>query len=158
SAVKDAETGQRGFLLTGSEDYLAPYNTARASLPSQISRLRQLVAGSPRQLQRVDTLQRLTTEKLTELAESVSLRRAGKGDQAMALMQTDIGKSTMDDIRSTVADALTEERSSLLMQQQEWQNAVGTSAGVTIGGAAVLLVLIGVAAFMMSREHRAREV
>ena len=56
STVKDAETGQRGFLLTGAERYLEPYTAAKARLPSALQRLRQTAGRGPRELQRIDAL------------------------------------------------------------------------------------------------------
>src|SRR4051812_19979749 len=53
SSVKDAETGQRGYLLTGSEQYLEPFNTAKASLPGQLAKVRELLSSNPQQQQRI---------------------------------------------------------------------------------------------------------
>jgi signal transduction histidine kinase/DNA-binding response OmpR family regulator/CHASE3 domain sensor protein len=157
SAVKDAETGQRGFLLTGNEIYLDPYTTARAALPGLIHRVRQLTADNPRQTQRIDTLDRLTAEKLAELAETVAMRRAGNEEQALALVRTDRGRATMNRIRTIVAEMDEEERKLLDGRQADWQEAVSLSSNITWIGSALLLFLIAVAMAMSSREHLARE-
>jgi CheY-like chemotaxis protein/CHASE3 domain sensor protein len=157
SAVKDAETGQRGFLLTGNELYLDPYTTARAALPGLVRRVRELTVDNPRQTQRIDTIDRLTTEKLAELADTVELRRAGNAEQAMAMVRTDRGRATMNRIRTIVADMDDEERSLLAGRQSDWQDAVSLSSNITWIGSALLLFLIAVAMAMSSREHLARE-
>jgi CheY-like chemotaxis protein/CHASE3 domain sensor protein len=157
SAVKDAETGQRGFLLTGNELYLDPYTTARAALPGLVRRVRELTADNPRQTQRIDTLDRLAVDKLAELAETIELRRAGNAEQALALVRNDRGRATMNRIRTIVADMDDEERGLLAGRQADWQDAVGLSSNITWIGSALLLFLIAVAMAMSSREHLARE-
>ncbi|KRB03082.1 response regulator [Rhizobacter sp. Root16D2] len=157
SAVKDAETGQRGFLLTGNELYLDPYTTARAALPGLVRRVRELTVDNPRQTQRIDTIDRLTTEKLGELAETVELRRAGNVEQALAVVRTDRGRATMNRIRTLVADMDDDERGLLAGRQGDWQDAVNLSSNITWIGSALLLFLIAVAMAMSSREHLARE-
>ena len=157
SAVKDAETGQRGFLLTGNEIYLDPYTTARAALPGLVHRVRELTADNPRQTQRLDTLDRLAADKLTELAETVELRRAGNEERALALVRSDRGRATMNRIRAIVAEMDEEERNLLAGRQTDWQEAVSLSSNITWIGSALLLFLIAVAMAMSSREHLARE-
>src|SRR6202161_4600884 len=67
STLQDAETGQRGFLLTGHEDYLVPYASAKAALGGEFQTARRLMVGSSDQQQRrLDTLERVTTEKMEE--------------------------------------------------------------------------------------------
>ena len=85
SSVKDAETGQRGYLLTGREAYLEPYSEARASIPGQLLALRRLTLSNARQQQLLSEIERLTSDKLSELQMTVDLKRAGeseRGDEA----------------------------------------------------------------------------
>ena len=76
--MKDAETGQRGYLLTGREDYLAPYLDAKQALPAEFSSLAALLSQDPAQRARLETLKALAAEKMDELSETVELKRAGK--------------------------------------------------------------------------------
>jgi CHASE3 domain sensor protein len=79
SLVTDAETGQRGFLLTGDASYLEPYDTASARLPQQLEQIRRLTRDNPRQQERIATLETLSQQKLAELSSrrrSRSLRSA----------------------------------------------------------------------------------
>jgi CHASE3 domain sensor protein len=98
STLKDAETGQRGYLLTGRESYLEPFLAARQALPGQLASVTALVADDPAQRNRLDTLKSLATDKMQELIETVDLRRAGQADAALATVLTDRGKNTMDRI------------------------------------------------------------
>ena len=68
STMKDAETGQRGFLITGEDEYLAPYQSALASVDDEIKAMRGLTADNPRQQQRLDRFYVLSHEKFAELS------------------------------------------------------------------------------------------
>lgn len=88
SNMLDAETGQRGFLLTGDEHYLEPYNERRAELLPSLDVIERLVAYSPTQIQRIQHARSITNRKLAEMAESIALMRADKrGDVATLVTQ-----------------------------------------------------------------------
>jgi len=157
SAMKDAETSQRGFLLTGAESYLAPYNQAKASLPSEFGKLRTLVADSSEQLQRLSQVEAITREKMDELAETITLRRNGDAAGALAVVQSDRGKMAMDRVRAVVREMENHERNLLATRQGDWQDAVLFSSIVTWGGSSLLLLLILTSAVMTSRDYRSRE-
>ena len=158
STLKDAETGQRGYLLTGQETYLQPYTNAQAEIPSAGKSLRKLVADSDRQLLRLDTLERVTADKMNELAETIALRRQGDIDGALALVRTDRGRAAMDRARAITDDMAREEQSLLAERQAEWQKAITVSSAVTNVGAVLLLLLIAASALMTSHDFRAREL
>jgi CheY-like chemotaxis protein/CHASE3 domain sensor protein len=157
SLAKDAETGQRGFLLTGEERYLEPYTTATAALPAEVQELDRLISDSESQQKQVEMLAALTTEKLEELGRTIELRRAGQTEQAVAMVRSDRGREVMERIRETVASMQTEERGLLVLRQADWRDAVTMSSYVTWGGSNLLLVLIVLAGFMLSGDYRARE-
>src|SRR5450830_1687717 len=158
SALKDAETGQRGYLLTNTESYLTPYINARASLPGELIKLRGLVSDSPEQLQRLDAVTSLVKVKMDELAESIEVRRNQGSEAALAVVRTDRGKLAMDRLRTLVDRMENHERDLLSDRQVEWRTAVTLSNTITWGGSALLLVLIAIAAVMTSRDYRAREL
>ncbi|KAF1041865.1 MAG: Autoinducer 2 sensor kinase/phosphatase LuxQ [Herbaspirillum frisingense] len=157
STLKDAETSQRGFLLTGVESYLAPYNQAKAALPGEIAKLRGLVSDSPDQLLRLSQVEGISKEKMDELAQTIALRRSGDAAAALAVVQSDRGKMAMDRVRVVVRDMENQERDLLATRQADWQDAVAFSTAVTWGGSALLLVLIVAAGVMTSRDYRSRE-
>jgi CheY-like chemotaxis protein/signal transduction histidine kinase/CHASE3 domain sensor protein len=158
SLSKDAETGQRGFLLTGVDSYLEPYDIANTAIPIQLKELRGLLADNPAQQHRLEELDRLLTAKMGELAETIALHRAGKSQTALTLVRTDRGKVLMDDIRRTVEEMEQEERRLLTARNHEFQGAATTSLLISWAGSAVLLVLIGAAGYMTSRDFRARSI
>ncbi|HEY0195692.1 MAG TPA: CHASE3 domain-containing protein, partial [Kofleriaceae bacterium] len=155
SMAKDAETGQRGYLLTGDEHYLEPYQLALSELPGQLESVRRLVADNPAQAGRLDSLQAVLGGKLSELKETIDIRRAGDAAAALTIVRTDRGKSLMDRIRTTIEEMLSAEQNLLFRRNQEWEQSVTWSSYVMLGGVLVLigmLILIGVLA---SRDYRA---
>jgi signal transduction histidine kinase/DNA-binding response OmpR family regulator/CHASE3 domain sensor protein len=158
STLKDAETGQRGYLLTGRESYLEPYLMAKSDLGGELDALESWAADSPPQRKRVTQLKSLATDKMAELAETIALKSAGQSDLALARVLTDRGKRLMDRIRALTDEMQTSERGLIASRTTEWQKAARVSFAVTWGGSAVLLFLIAAAALLASRDFRAREL
>jgi signal transduction histidine kinase/DNA-binding response OmpR family regulator/CHASE3 domain sensor protein len=158
SRVKDAETGQRGYLLTGTESYLEPYVNAKSAIAGEFGRTRGLVSDNPKQQERLATLEQLAGMKLQELDSTIEMRRAGDAEGALNIVRTDRGKALMDQFRSVIADMTNDENSQLATRQQQWQEANTLSSRVSWSGSALLLFLIAVGAVMSSRDYRAREV
>jgi len=157
STLKDAETGQRGYLLTGEESYLDPYTNAKAQLPTEFARLRIIVGTDTTAQQGVDALERVAKDKMDELESTVVLRREGNTAGALTIVRTDRGKAAMDRFRSQVAQILDAQKNLLTAREAQWQSASQSSVILSWGGSALLLVLIGAAALMTSRDYRARE-
>ena len=157
STLTDAETGQRGFLLTGEESYLAPYTDAKEALPDEIRSMRALLVNRPEQRRRLDAVESLANLKMAELDSTVSARRAGRPDAALATVRTDRGKIYMDRIRGALSEMETAERQLLAQHAQESRNAATVSLAVTLGGSGILLFLIAGAAVVASRDFRTRQ-
>jgi class 3 adenylate cyclase len=100
SSIQDAEIGQRGYLLTGDELYLNPYNVAMASLDNIIDKLAE-VDSTPVQTSNIAALRSLVAQKKSELQQSVELRRLDE-PASIALMRTGQGKILMDGIRAVI--------------------------------------------------------
>jgi signal transduction histidine kinase len=113
TAVQDAETGQRGYLLTGDQRYLAPYTGALATLGADTATLRRLTQGNPSQQARLDTLDTRIRQKMDELTETIVLHDTRGLDAALAVMRSDRGMHIMGDIRSLVTDMAQEEQTLL---------------------------------------------
>src|ERR1700736_4642117 len=97
STLKDAETGQRGFVITGDEKYLELYNTALARLPADLDKLKAMKKVAV-PAEALATIARLAREKLSELKTTIQLRRTSGFDAAAAVIKTDAGKETMDSL------------------------------------------------------------
>lgn len=99
----NAETGQRGYLLTGDARYLEPYNTATANINQNLDVLRQLFAHSQAQLADFDVLSRHVARKLAEMDLSVRMRKEGNEEGWKFVLTTDVGKDQMEAIRKQSA-------------------------------------------------------
>jgi CheY-like chemotaxis protein/CHASE3 domain sensor protein len=144
SLLKDAETGQRGYLITGDDRYLAPYTAALAALEAKLTELERLSTGSQTQLDRIKRLREYIASKLRELAETIELRRTKGFEAARAVVATDRGQAAMDSIRSGVDTMAGEERSNRNQRVAEMESAYATAvtAGVLSGVLGVLLSLV----------------
>src|ERR1700722_18995470 len=123
STLQDAETGQRGFLLTSNETYLAPYNNASAAIDGELANARKLLANNPAQLARLAILQRVVSDKMSELAQTVAMKRAGDATGALAAVRTNRGRDAMERARSTIAEMRQTEGTALATRQAEWLSA-----------------------------------
>ena len=99
SQVLDAETGQRGYLLTGDARYLAPYNRAIADISQTLDTLRQLFAQSPQDLKDFDVMSRHISRKMAEVDLSIRMRKEGNDDGWKFVVTTDVGQEQMEAIR-----------------------------------------------------------
>jgi PAS domain S-box-containing protein len=103
SWLTDAETGQRGYLLTGQTAFLAPYLLARDSLPGGLARLDTLVGSLEPQAAQLAALRAQIDAKLAELSGTVALGAAGRMAAARRIVASRGGKALMDRVRATVA-------------------------------------------------------
>jgi len=155
STLKDAETGQRGYLLTEDQKYLEPYIAAQAELPAELARVRPLLEGRADQLRRLESLVSAAKQKMDELEATVAEGRAGHFDAALRMVRTGRGRTYMDEIRGLVADMEGAERGLIAQRGREARRAATVSLGIAWGGSGLLLVLIAGAAAVASRDFRA---
>jgi len=98
----EAETGQRGFLLTGRESYLQPYHAALQDVERSLQRLRDLQTGDALLTPQVTNVEEGTRQKLAELATTIDLYLKGNEDQWRELLMSDIGREKMDELRKAI--------------------------------------------------------
>lgn len=158
ATLSDAETGQRGFLLTRNERYLEPYNAAAKALPRTLDDAKTAFKDNAEQTRRLFVVEALIGEKMAELEQTVSLARGGKPDQALAIVQENRGKDWMDRLRATIEEMKAEERAKLDARTRDWERSASVSVLVTWGGSALLLFLVGAAAAISSRDFREQKL
>src|ERR1700761_1317268 len=127
SLLKDAETGQRGYVITGDEAFLEPYRTASGQVLNLVKELRKLTEDNPRQQKRVDAVEPLVAAKLAELKQTIDLRRSGNLDETLKLVRGGEGKRTMDEVRR-ILDEMDGEERGLLQQRGEEAEAAASGA------------------------------
>jgi CHASE3 domain sensor protein len=157
SDVQDAETGQRGYLITGREVYLAPYTAAILSLPGNMARLRSLAESEPSLATRLALLETLVGSKMAEMARTISAARAEGLDAARNALQTDLGRATMDAIRRAVSEVLVDQDSRVarrVTEAEATESVVFFSA--VIGTALAVIVLLGGGLLLFQRNRQLR--
>jgi signal transduction histidine kinase len=156
SLATQAETGQRGFVITGREEYLEPYYNARQRLPQSLQMLRRNLA-SPAQLERIDLIESLQAEKMDELASSIRVRREAGFDEAQRIVLSDEGKRLMDAIHANVR-AMEQVETAQLKQRITQSAQSAEQAFVTIAAAGTINVgLLVVLMLAVRADSRARE-
>jgi len=159
----DAETGQRGYLLTGDESYLEPFTSAESSIAPKIQRVESLLHAAPDQQAEFDQVKRLIEMKFAELKRTVELRRTEGFEAAGHIIQSAHGKQLMDEIRQRM-DGIRTEIEELQADSDKKFMALATHATrwSTFGNilAAVLFVLVLRRAFADRKraEERALEL
>ena len=145
ATMVDAETGERGFVITSQPAYLEPYDQARATLPSELANLRALTTDNPEHQQDLDRLSAASELKLGELAEAVRQRQESGFAAAQAAVADNVGKRLMDDIRVIVArmeareDALLKVRTA---QAAQSYRSAQTTRFVSTGLALIALLVL----------------
>ncbi|VTU21612.1 CHASE3 domain-containing protein [Variovorax sp. PBL-E5] len=117
--VVDAETGQRGYLLTGEKRYREPYDVAARELEGNLAALRLLYAGKPNETERLAELSGHVARKLAEMDMSVRLRSEGNDDAWKFVITTDVGREEMDAIRTIAGGLILNSNEALLQGQRQ---------------------------------------
>ena len=113
-SVVDAETGQRGYLITRDQAYLDPYNIAVGNLSHTYQRLLALLGDNPVQLARIEGLVPDLDAKRAEMARTIELMSSGQGAEALALLRSDTGLQLMERIRASLRQVISEENDRLV--------------------------------------------
>lgn len=140
--VLDAETGQRGYLLTGDTRYLEPYRRAVGDITDNLDFLRQTFALQPELIGDFDLLTRHVSRKMAEMDLSVRMRKEGNDDGWKFVLTTDVGKEEMEAIRYQ-SDKLS---ATSVQQMAQGQTQVRQALQLSRIGIA-LTVLVGLLAF-----------
>lgn len=147
SLMKDAETGQRGYLITLDPRYLEPYNAAVVAVNAQVEKLHALTADNERQQVRLPLVRERVANKLRLLAETIAVRRDRGLDAASAVMLQDKGRIEMDALRTLIGIMIDEERELLSQRMEQSQRSYWWA--IITGLMSGALALIGVVAFII---------
>ena len=148
SQVQAAENGQRGFLITGDDDYLKRFDGALARVPELLASLRQLTADNPHQQARLDRLEPLVKARFDRIQRSIDLAKQGDRDAAFAVVKAGEGKTLMDDIVAELSAFVKAERDLLAMRQSrsaEIRLWLSLLTGMALVAATLLAVLLAIA-------------
>ena len=152
--VTDVETSQRGYLLTGNADYLEPYRLALPKLQQHFHELRELLAvnGTPQQRDQAGEFNNLVGKKLAEVEASLALDDKEGHEAALKLVETGLGKRTMDEIRVLTNDMARDHRQALESAATRW-NADIEFARVGMLSMTVFTVALLLVVWMLARRE-----
>ena len=148
--VLDAETGQRGFLLTRNPDYLAPYRDASEEVRDTMKKLREHFKNQPAKAETIRQLDELVLTKMSELEVTIGLAENAKEDQLRNVIASGIGKERMDTIRTVSAQLLADETEKAVMGRKSIYDTLMLNR-IGVGAMTALSML---ALFMYLRQTR----
>jgi two-component sensor histidine kinase/CHASE3 domain sensor protein len=153
-AVRTAEASQRGFLLTGNEIYLAPYDTAKALAQRQIGVLRRSLANEDRSTPMLGRLTSVLDEKIAEMDQTIALKSARQDAAALAAIRTNRGKALMDEANVFLYGIILSAEERLSLGGIEQQRNAAMLRWVSIIGAIVIIVVVGGVTFTVLQYAR----
>lgn len=147
----DAETGQRGFIFTGQEEFLEPYNQGQQAKDITVKELKNLISDNSEQVERLTQIDFLIQDKFSELARAINLKRNGEEQELRNFVLSGSGKRIMDEIRIGLAEMEQVENTLLEKRQKEAVQAERIAQIVIIAGASIILGL-ALAIFWLIRQ------
>lgn len=155
--VRRAESGQRGYLLTGRQQYLLDYRDAAPGVETNLAELRTLTSDNPERGPVLDQMDALARAKMDELAKTVELKDSGHHDAAMALVQSDDGFKTMNALRVLVERTSADEERLLLARSAASRRNDARLLAVSLTGMALVVLIGALSVFLVQRTSRQRE-
>ncbi|QJE98769.1 response regulator [Luteolibacter luteus] len=157
SLVKDAETGQRGYVITGADEYLQPYHAARAGIGAGLEKMRELTKDSVLEKDLFIQVEAQIDAKLTEMEETIALRRDRGFDAARDVVATDRGKQTMDQLRDNLGAMEREEKRIRALRLEDMESAHRVALSSGLATAALGIVLSFAIMTLIRRAHILRK-
>ena len=151
SALQDAETGQRGFLLQGKQAYLAPYLRAKGEMDARFRSLEAVYAGDPASGIRLSELKTVSDAKMAELQKTIDLKTAGDDRGAFQLVGSDLGLHLMQQARAIVAE-LREGNVQRMTARQERARQAGRLVEISV--LLAIIAAMGAAGFVLNDARR----
>jgi len=157
AGITDAETGQRGYIITGDERYLEPYHTAIANIDYEVEELSKLIRDNPDHQRKLDALKPLLAEKLAGLNERIGLRK-NKGFEAAAQeVRSGKGRMVMDKIRKIITEIEDAEKKFLKQRSTKVETSANRTIFIIIFGSSLAFVIVGIASLITNRELTSRK-
>jgi signal transduction histidine kinase len=156
STITDAETGQRGYMITDRLGYLEPYYTAVSDIHSQLGNLDMMIANEPdnqqSSLNQLNILKGLIEAKLAELNKTITLRQSHGINDVLPIILTNRGKVLMDKIRATTLDIQSQQNSMLALDTRQAQAYAQTLTQTIIIATLVAACITSVSVFVINRR------
>ena len=156
-ALVDAETGQRGYLITGTESFLEPYERARVVLDGHLALLKKLAVDNPKQIEMASKLIEKARIRMTTIDSRIALVRKGEEEAAREAVRIGTGKVEMDEIRDLVRQMRETEEAQLAARALQTDLSHQAARFVNVVSALMGLAMVGTAYVMTARDISARQ-
>lgn len=150
--LRTAESSQRGFLLTGNEIYLAPYDTAKTRAQQELGDLSRMIAPDAPNRAMLPRLSEAVGEKIAEMDSSISLKSSGRDAEAMALIQRNRGKTLMDEINVFLYGAILIADENATLFGAEQQRDASLLRWISASAAVVVVMVVLVVTYTLYRN------
>ncbi|WP_158807695.1 CHASE3 domain-containing protein [Beijerinckia sp. L45] len=150
--VQDAETGQRGYLLTNDRSYLTPYHDGADNAPAALDDLENLARGNAAEMATIGNLRTLVSAKLGELARTVTLNESGDVPGALAVVKNNSGNNYMTEIRRRVGE-IQDDETQMIGAENAQTRVYGDMLGWFSLGGIILVILLGVLTILSTRRN-----
>ena len=150
--AQDAETGQRGFLLTHQENFLEPYRAASQRITRDLTRFKQLTIDNPDEQRRAEALSALIHDRFSAINLSLNLG-PGAAPPPDVMKALELGKERMDALRAEVNAGMAAERALLRMRNQQRTDQEKYENAFAVGAAVLALGILLIAAAMLVRNN-----
>lgn len=158
STMKDAETGQRGYLLTGKDIYLAPYHKAVSKIQTELTDLQKITSYNTIQKQNLNELNILVKNKIRELENTVELYKRGSEKAAFRIIEADSNEISIDKIRNIIDKMLIEENRLLELRTAKLEHNFFRSDLITLIGLLFIATISVLAIFFISKKNTENNV
>lgn len=150
--AKDGEIGQRGYIITGHEDFLIQQEKAQHAIAAALDEARKLTVDNADQQRRMEALTPLVKKRFEVLNEAIAARRDHGLEAGIAVVQKGIGKRAMEDIRELLMQMVAAEESLLKMREQRMNEDANRTIAIITIGIPLAFILLSIAAIVITRN------
>ena len=152
NVLQDAEIGGRGYIITGDESFLQPYQNAETKIMTVVNDLRALIVDNPAQQKRLSQAEPIVMAKLSLTKRYIEMRKAREIETVTKLVQAGEGQRLMDDLRRIFGEMEQEERILLKQRAGQVEAAVNSSTLSITLGTLVCLLIVSAAGMLITRS------
>ena len=152
SLMKDAQRGERGYIITGQDNFLEPYNTAINKIYETAKDIRKLTADNPNQQRRLDKLEPMIAGALAGLKDRIETRKTKGLDAAIEQVRNGPGERTINEVRSLLEEMQNEEEDLLKQRSKEAEDSARKTIDTIVIGTGLSFLLFFVGAFFIIRS------
>lgn len=155
-ALLEAESSQRGYMITGEDRFLDPFQGIRTTLAEHLALLRRLVADNPEQAAEAEKLAAKADLRISTLERGANIRREEGQEAANAFVRAGTGKIQMGEVREIIVRMKQTESTLLIQRSNQTASSFGSAKTANLVSLVCGLAMVGIAYWMSAREIEAR--